>query len=391
MKRVKIILTTMVLGLLLADVSKAVLAENISPIESIEWGTGVTSESVEMSEESEAESQSTENLEAASGETEEPAQEDSAKEEDSMAEASESSLEEVSTPQELLNRLINGNDTKVLQYTVFDLMAGQIQGIQKVLMYGDNYAYLSRNEPPYLPQSIMFEVDAEGTPQRVFVSLEDVMKYAADAMTIFPESYAGTVVEEFYQYSQEHAAELENKFVELDLSEELLADYQEANQLNQWLLQAVASWMDTEGIDATRMSEEGADLFQIEQDEALHQQFNEIAQGKASDMNAIADFTGNFTEGYFGSVSFAYALNELGVALLNQPNETADTGLEYYLNIADVSFYPIEDEQILSQEAFEELLGFEFLQALQELNASLDTQELMSQLEQVMTEENQAE
>lgn len=391
MKRVKIILTTMVLGLLLADVSKAVLAENISPIESIEWGTGVTSESVEMSEESEAESQSTENLEAASGETEEPAQEDSAKEEDSMAEASESSLEEVSTPQELLNRLINGNDTKVLQYTVFDLMAGQIQGIQKVLMYGDNYAYLSRNEPPYLPQSIMFEVDAEGTPQRVFVSLEDVMKYAADAMTIFPESYAGTVVEEFYQYSQEHAAELENKFVELDLSEELLANYQEANQLNQWLLQAVASWMDTEGIDATRMSEEGADLFQIEQDEALHQQFNEIAQGKASDMNAIADFTGNFTEGYFGSVSFAYALNELGVALLNQPNETADTGLEYYLNIADVSFYPIEDEQILSQEAFEELLGFEFLQALQELNASLDTQELMSQLEQVMTEENQAE
>ncbi|AXY26618.1 hypothetical protein CL176_11740 [Suicoccus acidiformans] len=391
MKRVKIILTTMVLGLLLADVSKAVLAENISPIESIEWGTGVTSESVEMSEESEAESQSTENLEAASGETEEPAQEDSAKEEDSMAEASESSLEEVSTPQELLNRLINGNDTKVLQYTVFDLMAGQIQGIQKVLMYGDNYAYLSRNEPPYLPQSIMFEVDAEGTPQRVFVSLEDVMKYAADAMTIFPESYAGTVVEEFYQYSQEHAAELENKFVELDLSEELLADYQEANQLNQWLLQAVASWMDTEGIDATRVSEEGADLFQIEQDEALHQQFNEIAQGKASDMNAIADFTGNFTEGYFGSVSFAYALNELGVALLNQPNETADTGLEYYLNIADVSFYPIEDEQILSQEAFEELLGFEFLQALQELNASLDTQELKSQLEQVMTEENQAE
>lgn len=391
MKRVKIILTTMVLGLLLADVSKAVLAENISPIESIEWDTGATSESVEMSEESEAESQSTENLEAASGETEEPAQEDSAKEEDSMAEASESSLEEVSTPQELLNRLINGNDTKVLQYTVFDLMAGQIQGIQKVLMYGDNYAYLSRNEPPYLPQSIMFEVDAEGTPQRVFVSLEDVMKYAADAMTIFPESYAGTVVEEFYQYSQEHAAELENKFVELDLSEELLADYQEANQLNQWLLQAVASWMDTEGIDATRVSEEGADLFQIEQDEALHQQFNEIAQGKASDMNAIADFTGNFTEGYFGSVSFAYALNELGVALLNQPNETADTGLEYYLNIADVSFYPIEDEQILSQEAFEELLGFEFLQALQELNASLDTQELKSQLEQVMTEENQAE
>lgn len=367
-------LSLLVLALLFGLSSTVIttFAENISPIESVEWGQESTSEAPAEEENQES---SDESVEETSEETSEEATEDASTEEssevESIVETEEVPMEsalDTSSPLAFLEG-VSQLDQRSVEYASFVVVGEEMDLIsQNSLKDGDKY-YTAQLRPPYLPSAIFSRSDRESI-QEAHISVDDLIQYAADALNTQPQIYAGTVVEDFYVFTQENYDELQGKVVQLDSTEGGLNSANlEMFRVEDFLTEVAIEWLGHEEvINAFEANEMGEQVMISGDIGAL---YNEIAQAKQEEYPELSEFFDRATTAIEGTMNVDYENGVFGMGLVAMNDEEQMTGIELYLLESAGTIIDFTDEIVYSYEEFAEFVGFDVIQEINELEATL--------------------
>src|SRR5699024_9611694 len=367
-------LSLLVLALLFGLSSPVIttFAENISPIESVEWGQESTSEAPA---EEESQESSDESVEETSEETSEEATEDASTEEssevESIVETEEVPMEsalDTSSPLAFLEG-VSQLEQRSVEYASFVVVGEEMDLIsQNSLKDGDKY-YTAQLRSPYLPSAIFSRCDRESI-QEAHISVDDLIQYAADALNTQPQIYAGTVVEDFYVFTQENYDELQGKVVQLDSTEGGLNSANlEMFRVEDFLTEVAIEWLGHEEVINAFEANEMGEQVMIAGDIGVL--YNEIAQAKQEEYPELSEFFDRATTAIEGTMNVDYENGVFGMGLVAMNDEEQMTGIELYLLESAGTIIDFTDEIVYSYEEFAEFVGFDVIQELNELEATL--------------------
>lgn len=352
-----------------------VMAENISPIESVDWleesseavgeeSSQEESEEVEETMESESPEESSETVET----------DDAASEEESQA--STNSLD-TSNPLAFLESL-SQFDRRTVEYVNFMSEGENVEMVsQNTLIDGEKF-YTAQLIPPFLPQALFLQSDGEAV-QSAHISLDDLIKYSADALNTQPQIYEGTVVEEFYSFAQENYDALVGKVVELDPATNALAGSTlEVIRIESYLTEVALEWLGREEVLAAFESNELGEQVLINGD--LATSFNEIAQAKQANYPELAEFFEVFVN-VEGTINADYNNGVFGFGLLVPNGEDNITGLELYIAQSQGEIIDFADEIVFTYDEFSELVGSDVIQQINELESGLTADQFVQATE----------
>lgn len=330
-------------------------AENISPIESVEWGQESTSEAPF---EEESQERFDESVEETSEETSEEVTEEA---------PTESALD-TSSPLAFLKG-VSQLDQRSVEYASFVIVGEEMDLIsQNSLKDGDKY-YTAQLRPPYLPSAIFSRSDRESI-QEAHISVDDLIQYAADALNTQPQIYVGTVVEDFYVFTQENYDELQGKVVQLDSTEGGLNSANlEMFRVEDYLTEVAIEWLGHEEVlNAFEANEMGEQVLIAGDIGTL---YNEIAQAKQEEYPELSEFFDRGTTAIEGTMNVDYENGVFGMGLVAMNDEEQKTGIELYLLESAGTIIEFTDEIVYSYEEFAEFVGFDVIQEINELEATL--------------------
>ncbi|XJS10409.1 hypothetical protein ACF3NG_09765 [Aerococcaceae bacterium WGS1372] len=342
-----------------------VLAENISPIESIEWGDGVSSEP-----ESETTSETTNEVEVNEASESDEKTDASSKESTSENAQSEPDAKpslDTSNPLAFLESLAQF-ERRTIEFVNFLSEDENVEMVSQNTLVDGNKYYTAQLIPPFLPKTLFLKTDGEVT-QAAHLSLDDLMKYAADALNTQPQIYEGTVVEEFYNFSQENYEKFDGKVVEIDSTSNALAESTvKITRIEAYLTEVALEWLSQENvINAFETNELGEQIL-INGD--LATSFNEIAQAKQANYPELGDFFESFVN-IEGTMNADYTNGVFGFGLI-VPGEGEDVkGLEMYIAQSQGEIIDFSEDIIFSYEDFSELAGKDIIQEMQEFEESI--------------------
>lgn len=342
-------------------------AENISPIESVEWGQ-------EESSEEPAEDSVEETNEEISEEVLEETSEEESVEANSESVVSESNQEvdevslDTSSPLAFLEGM-SQLDQRSVEYVNFVVEGEEMNIISQNSLKDEDKYYTAQLKPPYLPSAIFSKSDRESI-QEAHISVDDLIQYAADALNTQPEIYVGTVVEDFYVFTQENYEELQGKVVKLDSTEGGLNRANlEMFRVEDYLTEVALEWLSHEEvINAFEANEMGEQVMISGEIGSL---YNEIAQAKQVDYPELSDFFENATSAIEGTMNVDYTNGVFGMGLVATNNEEQMTGIELYLLTSAGKIIDFTDEIVYSYEEFAEFVGFDVIKDINELEASI--------------------
>lgn len=365
----KILLTVAslsLLGLSFGPVLAVDGRENISPIESVEWIGG-----------QEAESSPEEDLSL----EEETGLEESSFEEETTVEESEATEEEVNTsePAAFVSDLSQA-DLKMIEYVSFATLGEEFELTSINMLRDQNKFYSARMTPPFLPQAKFFSSEDGQSIDQAYMSIDDLIKYAADSLNTQPQIYEGTVVEDFYVFSQEHFAEMEGRVVLLeDFEDIVLEDSLLLTQIESFITDVAVDWLSEESVQNAVMETELGLQYTINEENGLL--FNEIADRYEADYPDLAEIFALYEEGYEGTMTIDYESGQFGIGLLYNSSEELLSGLELYIRQSDAGIIDFTEEIIYDYDAFVEFVGFDVIAEFQALEASLTADMFVNELE----------
>lgn len=352
-----------------------VMAENISPIESVDW----LEESSESVGEESSQEENEEVIEIMESESPEESSEtvetdDAASEEESQA--STNSLD-TSNPLAFLESL-SQFDRRTVEYVNFMSEGENVEMVsQNTLIDGEKF-YTAQLIPPFLPQALFLQSDGEAV-QSAHLSLDDLIKYSADALNTQPQIYEGTVVEEFYSFAQENYDALVGKVVEVDpATNDLAGSTLEVIRIESYLTEVALEWLGREEVLAAFESNELGEQVLINGD--LATSFNEIAQAKQANYPELAEFFEVFVN-VEGTINADYSNGVFGFGLLVPNSEDNITGLELYIAQSQGEIIDFADEIVFTYDEFSELVGSDVIQQINELESGLTADQFVQATE----------
>lgn len=205
-----------------------------------------------------------------------------------------------------------------------------------------------------LPEMFMLSVE-EGQVARSFISVDDLMSLAAEALNTNPDAYVGSIIEEFYQVSQENMDEFVGKFVEETNSK---TDYQalldETMALDNLLLMVVSEWLQHEAVTNTGVAVDDGQVFGL--DATTEPVFKEIMAKHAPDYPELESLLAQFSTGYQGNIALNFELGELGLGLVGEGG-----GVQYFIRLEEFEVPLPTDEQLYTADEFIERVGFDVI------------------------------
>lgn len=344
-KRVTTILCLALLAPIISTLS-TVYAENITPIESVEWGTQTEEASEEVDEEI----------------VEEVAEE-------SIEETQDTTVTiDTSSPLAFLEGM-SQLDPRSVEYVYF-VSEGEAMNArsQNSLKDGEKY-YTAQLTPPFLPSAVFFKSDRQAI-QEAYLSVDDLIQYAADALNTQPQIYAETIVEDFYVFAQENYEDLQGKVVQLDSTEmPLNQDNLEMLRVEDYLTAVSLEWLSHEEVqNAFEENEMGQQVMINGEIGAL---FNEIAQAKQADYPELSEFFAEAASDIEGTINVDYTNQVFGIGLVATNGQEQVTGMELYLLANAGKIIDFSEDIIFSQDEFKEFVGFDAVQEITEFEASL--------------------
>lgn len=352
-----------------------VMAENISPIESVDW-LEESSEAVgeESSQEESEEAEETTESESPEESSETVETDDAASEEESQA--STNSLD-TSNPLAFLESL-SQFDRRTVEYVNFMSEGENVEMVsQNTLIDGEKF-YTAQLIPPFLPQALFLQSYGEAV-QSAHLSLDDLIKYSADALNTQPQIYEGTVVEEFYSFAQENYDALVGKVVEVDpATNDLAGSTLEVIRIESYLTEVALEWLGREEVLAAFESNELGEQVLINGD--LATSFNEIAQAKQANYPELAEFFEVFVN-VEGTINADYSNGVFGFGLLVPNSEDNITGLELYIAQSQGEIIDFADEIVFTYDEFSELVGSDVIQQINELESGLTADQFVQATE----------
>lgn len=205
-----------------------------------------------------------------------------------------------------------------------------------------------------LPEMFMLSVE-ENQVTRSFISVDDLMSLAAEALNTNPDAYVGTIIEEFYQISQEGMDEFVGKFVEETNSN---ADYQalldETVALDKFLLTVMSEWLQHDAVMGTGVAVDDGQVFGL--DETTEPVLREIIAKHAPDYPELESLLAQFSTGFQGNIALNFELGELGLGLVGEGG-----GIQYFIRLEEFEVPLPTDEQLFTADEFIERVGFDVI------------------------------
>lgn len=205
-----------------------------------------------------------------------------------------------------------------------------------------------------LPEMFMLSVE-EGQVARTFISVDDLMSLAAEALNMNPDAYVGSIIEKFYQVSQENMDEFVGKFVEEASSH---ADYQvvldETIALDNLLLTVVSEWLQHEVVLSTGVAVDDGQVFGL--DATTEPVFKEIMAKHAPEYPQLESLLAQFSTGYQGNIALNFELGELGLGLVGEGG-----GVQYFIRLEEFEVPLPTQEQLYTADEFIERVGFDVI------------------------------
>ena len=99
--------------------------------------------------------------------------------------------------------------------------------------------------------------------------------------------------------------------------------------------------------------------------------YNEIAQAKQEEYPELSEFFDRATTAIEGTMNVDYENGVFGMGLVAMNDEEQMTGIELYLLESAGTIIDFTDEIVYSYEEFAEFVGFDVIQEINELEATL--------------------
>lgn len=327
-------------------------AENISPMESIEWIVGGEESLEEDSEETTEESEAAE-------ESEEVESEESVDSEEVDTDDASSFVAD-----------LRQADQRMVEYVNFATVGEEFQLSSINMLRDEDKFYTASMTPPFLPQAMFFRTAEDETVDVAYISIDDLIKYAADSLNTQPQIYEGTFVEDFYIFTQENFADMEGKVVLVeDLQDEILEESLLLAQIESFVTDVAIEWLEDEDIQNAMVETDLGNQYNITDDNAIL--FNEIADRYEADYPDLSDFFALYEAGYEGTMTVDYTNGQFGIALLYDSSEELLSGLELYLRKSDAGIIDFSDDIVYGYDEFVDFVGFDLISEIKALESSL--------------------
>ena len=340
MKKYKILSLALLLSMSVGPTVQILAQEegrvNISPVEQIEEVIPMDKEQAEESSEaSNGEQASTESTEEASGDL--------------------TSEVDPARPGSLVEAIAAQQGHTTSDVTFFENVSEEaFKESSRAYIRDEDVYYLILLESLTLPEMFMLQVE-DGQIARAFMSVDDLMSLAAEALNTNPDAYVGTKIEDFYQVSQENMDAFVGTFVEETDSQ---ADYQaildQTVALDSLLLKVVTEWLDHEAVIETGVAVEDGQVFGL--DETTEPLFTEIVAKYASEYPELSPLLAQFSTGYQGNIALNFELGELGLGLVGEGG-----GIQYFIRLEEFEVPLPTDDLFFSADEFIEKVGFDVI------------------------------
>lgn len=316
---------------------------NISPIEELEFDFGVEESETDSSEEAES-----------STETEESSQVDASESESGQ----DAAALDPAVPHSLIDVLQQNRDHATSDITLFENVADdEFQEKTRAYIRDQNIYYMILIEGTGLPEMYLLATEEEQI-QQSYIAIDDLMSLTSELLNTDPDTYVGSVVEEFYIASQENIEEFSGKFVEnTSQSDTYQTEFFETIALDKLLLAVMLEWLQDDAVKDTGLAVDDGMVFGL--DEATEPVFAEIFERHSQEYPELEKFKAMFSTGFQGNIALNFDLMELGVGLVGEGG-----GIQYFLRLEEFEIpEPVED-QLYSLDEFNEQLGFDIIEEL---------------------------
>lgn len=327
---------------------------NISPIGELEFDFGLedATENSSLNIESEDETQAV--------------NEESSQEETSDSEtAAELAALDPSVPHSLIEMLQQNRDHATSDITIFENTSDEeFQEKTRAYIRDQDIYYMILIEGMALPEMYLLATEEEQI-QQSYIAVDDLMSMTADLLNTDPDTYEGTVVEDFYLASQENIEDFSGKFVDNTSQNEMYqTEFLETIAIDELLLTVMLEWLQDDSVKDTGLAVDDGMVFGL--DETTEPIFADIFDQYSEDYPELDRLKAMFSTGFQGNIALNFELMELGVGLVGEGG-----GIQYFLRLEEFEIPQPIEEQLYSVEEFNELLGFDIIEELDQVRQEM--------------------
>lgn len=345
---------------------KAILAEeeNLSPIEKIEWGI---EESTQTSQE-ETTLEDT-NLEA---KTENITTLETQPKVTTEGQVSQN-LPKVENPLELLDIIRDPALQTSSNYYLVNFTEQNVQMDMIAYMGQGDYGYLTYQQPPYMPRTLLVKTNQDKV-EDVYMAIETLITYATDAINNHSEVYEKSPIMDFYVYAQEHYQDLTKKYIHLDSTFDDAQDkYIQVQKLDDFVLELLTAFLKDYQDKVEFQAEQNTGVLNLEGETS--EQFTSLFKQYQETYPELDPILNNLEKGIQGTLTFNYSSYEIGIGLLSQVSDGQTNGLEYYIKPVQADIEIPNPDQIVSDQKFVDLVGFDVLSQFQEFEDTIQIEQ----------------
>lgn len=336
-------------------ISQIKAQENLSPIESVDFGANQENQSSEKTEETGVE----------------PEEETDSMQESEAEGSDEKEKKSFKNPLDFVSHIESGLSQSSGHHVVFEIVNGETKSSQRSYLRDNDIYSIEDLGLDYLPYNVFLKVD-KGELKEAYLSVDNLINYAQRMLEENPDA-KDSVIEEFVDKSKDHLDELKGKAIQVEAD---TSDNQRAYsivELNELLLKVTKEWIQDEAVKEKGKAMESGIAFEL--DETTGAIFEELVNQYKDDYLTLEPILSLFDEGYRGTVSFAYEKNEIGFGLVGGIDENIQKGLEHYVSLQPIKISLPEEDNILTPEEFHKIIGLDYLSELDKINDQAQTKE----------------
>lgn len=219
------------------------------------------------------------------------------------------------------------------------------------------YYYFVTSAPGQISSSALMEINGTNY-QQSYILVEDLAKYSAEALNLYPNDFVGTAIEQFYIYAQENPDKIQDVYIQNDALneqyEQLLSD---TKMVDDFFIQVFKQLLNESSIEPTIEEIENAgQIYSYAIDANVAQQLAEIAKPLVGDNEVLMPYFKMFEQGYIGTLGFSMGSGDMALSIAS-PNGAEV--LEYVIGLETVTINEPNADKILTVEEFTRITGID--------------------------------
>ncbi|MBK0347636.1 hypothetical protein JDW15_03145 [Aerococcaceae bacterium zg-ZJ1578] len=223
---------------------------------------------------------------------------------------------------------------------------------------GDYYYFIS-SAPETISSSVLIETK-EGQYQRSLVLAEDLAKFAAEALDKYSKTYAGTPIESYHQYAQEHMEALKGIHIQNNqVASQHKALFDESKDMERFMLELLTQFVQQDIQAEIKTLDAIGEVYTYMIDEAAANTLLSLAKPLANNNKMLTGFVEQLEKGYVGTLGFSV---ETGDVALSVATVDGSDIIEFVLGTEESKLRKPDENQIMTADEFTKMVGVDLFQ-----------------------------